>query len=115
MTQETKNRFEGHTPGPWVTRTNELSPDYLWIDTKEWMALARVVVRVADKPDPEGEANARLIAAAPDLLAENERLREVLGNLLENMFPGNDAQRQERLHGCIIHATTALKARQAQP
>jgi hypothetical protein len=60
-----------HTPGPW-TFDNEI--EFICTDTSpygEW-AVAKVnIVRA------EAKANARLIAAAPDLLETVKRLREM--------------------------------------
>lgn len=63
-----------HTKGPWTIGRNRAG--YRDIDALDaeypWQGLARVVVEmegVSGYDDfPEGEANARLIAAAPDLL-----------------------------------------------
>jgi len=61
--------FKG-TPGPWETATEhrkDLGVDHIWIAPASWLPrVARVVVypEVAE----EERANARLIAAAPDLL-----------------------------------------------
>lgn len=77
-----------HTPGPWTINKTfwQLMPDeyaairekgIAHINAKDWSALASVVVAteedtdeggLIDEPSPEGEANAMLIAAAPDLL-----------------------------------------------
>jgi hypothetical protein len=64
-----------HTPGPWRTRNVD---DHMYLDADTWDAFARVVVVVDDEPDPEGEANARLIAAAPEML---EALKEAVDDL----------------------------------
>lgn len=71
--------FAGHTPGPWTVRSDEFiveAPDGL------------EVCRAPDECDNEGgtrfiyrqnyRANARLIAAAPQLLADRQELVEVL-------------------------------------
>ena len=62
---------EQHTPGPW---TFDNGIEFICTDTPpygEW-AVARVnIVRA------EAKANARLIAAAPDLLETVKRLREM--------------------------------------
>lgn len=69
-----------HTPGPWcVDKSAAYSVDrgHVAISANQHTALAQVVVRMVDddEPLPSGVANARLIAAAPELLAA---LREVL-------------------------------------
>lgn len=71
-----------HTPGPW--KINWPDWDYEWecyhdpdagdyegyasIDGEGWSQLAKVSVMVNGDEDEAGKANARLIAAAPDLL-----------------------------------------------
>jgi hypothetical protein len=61
-----------HTPGPWTTEqpsglTNP-EPNWLPIYAPKWWHLAKVVVELDGERSEEGEANARLIAAAPELL-----------------------------------------------
>lgn len=58
-----------HTPGPW--RLDSIKDAYRDVSSAngEWIGLARVPVQFTDEKDcAEGEANARLIAAAPELL-----------------------------------------------
>jgi hypothetical protein len=61
-----------HTPGPWYPVTLDASPDHAWAIDSELVEIARL----SEWPDnqTEAEANARLIAAAPDLLAALESL-----------------------------------------
>ncbi len=58
-----------HTPGPWTVGKRVKSKSR--INSNTWDGLAKVVTRMrfADSDTPEGLANARLIAAAPDLLS----------------------------------------------
>ena len=64
-----------HTPSPW-TVTHEDDFDGLVIEAAgregEYVPVARVPVDYDDRP--EREANARLIARAPEMAAEIERL-----------------------------------------
>ena len=61
-----------HTPGPWHPVTLGASPDHSWAIDSE----LHEVARLSEWPDnqAEAEANARLIAAAPDLLAALQSL-----------------------------------------
>lgn len=63
--------IRGFTPGPWkvVSKPGDMTVG------KGSRALAALL----GLPDAEKIANARLMAAAPDLLAENERLRASIG------------------------------------
>lgn len=47
----------------------EAANNWAFIGGDDWGGLARVAVRMDGEPTAEGEANAHLIAAAPDLLA----------------------------------------------
>ncbi len=71
-----------HTPGPWIYGP-EVGPDCTRIDAENGLVIAAVRSREItsweqSRPiyswSDEGAANARLIAAAPDLLAALERL-----------------------------------------
>ena len=66
--------MSGHTPGPW-TVADELVKSLVVIDGATRAPVAMVVaLDRSTAPDMEGRANARLIAAAPDLLAAAERV-----------------------------------------
>ena len=85
-----------HTPGPWVVRRAEGSEtlDQICTDESEpWI--------IADVSGPERalpvEANARLIAAAPDLL---EALQELFEDAVTYDFPS----------GLLEKARAAIKA-----
>ena len=87
------DKYEGHTPGLWRYARWDAQPHYL-VEVNlpcingvaAWFALAHVFipdeaeVGYTDGAHSEeaAEANARLIADAPTLLAENRRLREAL-------------------------------------
>ena len=64
------DQFDGHTPGPWLFGRN----------LNVYDRRGNIVVHVDDLL--EGEHDARLIAAAPDLLAEVKRLRKELDGVL---------------------------------
>lgn len=57
-----------HTPGPWVVNQDE-DKNYRSIGSAGWYGLAQVVVRFEGErnDDVTGLANARLIAAAPEM------------------------------------------------
>jgi len=76
-----------HTPGPWQTETVD---SVVRIHGGVFAGAARAVVEVADVWVPDGEngdaaqvANARLIAAAPDLLEALKEAREVVEGDIE--------------------------------
>ena len=61
-----------HTPGPWAVE-GPMGEDHPWIveagrPTYEWRCIASVTADGDEIGPLEGMANARLIAAAPDLL-----------------------------------------------
>ena len=75
-----------HTPGPWVASQ--------YMDTNEWGVLTsgkglddllnnQIVVGLSSRIT---KANARLIAAAPDLLDELKQLVDLIGRLPENAW-----------------------------
>ena len=82
-----------HTPGPWEITVDQ----YGNLD----VTMEGAGDMLADlKGCPNAEANARLIAAAPDLLAALEALR---GDLLR--YPNDDARRE-----AIVNAAEAAIA-----
>jgi hypothetical protein len=78
-----------HTPPPWrISRTGETEgshPNRVQISGRSWGRFASVVVRMnGDNFDsPEGSANARLIASAPDMLSALQTALACLENLQE--------------------------------
>ena len=59
-----------HTPGPWTIQA-EARRNGRWIKSRDGQDIAQILLT---KDTSEASANARLIAAAPDLLAALERL-----------------------------------------
>ena len=57
---------EQHTPGPWVFRPDPNGKPHYWVKRDGGFVICRV--------SGHGEADARLIAAAPELLAALESL-----------------------------------------
>lgn len=86
-----------HTPGPWIAS----SEGFGWanIDApnegSSWHQLAKVAVKIDRKPSEEGMANARLIAAAPDLFAKLEACEKHLENLYGNTADGDEPNRED--------------------
>lgn len=64
-----------HTPGPWKARPSDTNPARVWI-TQDAPPNTKAVPFIAQcaEGNPQAEANARLIANAPELLAALERL-----------------------------------------
>lgn len=54
-----------HTPGPWLTYYSAMFPPSMWVGIRG-MNVARVLT--GNRTKAEAEANAHLIAAAPELL-----------------------------------------------
>lgn len=86
---EPRDRFEGHTPGLWEAQidTGRYGGADISIAARTpihgnpiWIARAYNSGVLAPS-DPEREANAHLIAAAPDLLALAREAREVMMSL----------------------------------
>ena len=78
------NEFDGHTPGPWfVISGHILAGSENQLDDGEALAIADIDMDMRIDFDTTGAANARLIAAAPTLLAQRDALVEALGDLTE--------------------------------
>ena len=88
------DEFKGHTPGPWkpCREHEDFDGPYFEIDEEDRsyyenrpfttiMAAGNKSVSSAHDLFEFEEANARLIAAAPDLLAERNQLRARVGEL----------------------------------
>ena len=77
------DKYEGHTPAPWLATHDRLEHGWI-VNSHGWRVYvgehekrAEIANRTFDHDDLS-EANARLIADAPLLLAEVKRLRERL-------------------------------------
>jgi len=79
-------QFDGHTPGPWVAKFDEYGVEGSLVvegnsnDGEFGSCASPLWVGESDKNMPD----ARLIAAAPDLLAEVKRLRRLNNYLWEH-------------------------------
>ena len=72
-----------HTPGPWHPVTLGASPDHSWAIDSELVEISRLPEWTDNQA--EAEANARLIAAAPEML-------EALQSLTHPMASDEDLQ-----------------------
>lgn len=79
-----------HTPGPWIvdrlTRRGQTGNNYAhWIQNAEGEDGQRIAIVESnwtpEREDSTAEANARLIASAPDLLRVVEAVAQGMGNL----------------------------------
>jgi hypothetical protein len=76
-----------HTPGEWITKEGSIYPQ----ETGKTLAF----IPYFDKEDKEQEANAKLIAAAPEMLELIERMK----GLIELMGTGH---REEMIEKSIL-------------
>jgi len=72
-----------HTSGPWYAVKLDASPDHAWAIDSELVEIARLSEWLEHQT--EAEANARLIASAPEML-------EALRNLTHPMASDEDLQ-----------------------
>lgn len=100
-----------HTPGPWQARGSHKCDDFGIVvqnDAAEggWMVVAECfsdLRRSGERAVEEAAANARLIAAAPDLLDALERLSAQCDRLRMPGQPMSDAEKNA--HAAIAKAT----------
>lgn len=127
------SRFEGHTKGPWrveyngsygpwVNSTHGNDPDYGTAAHE----LGHETHSIATPHGPTAKANAALIAAAPDLLALCEQIREALrrsypwlgkliagGGHLDSVLP-KDAERSLDMAEAALAAADKLLGKEAK-
>src|SRR5690606_32489194 len=92
-----------HTPGPWDVVTTDYQP----------RGYPRAVIAYSDRPqgnhviapNVSSEANARLIAAAPDMLAALEHLTRGLPALLESIGYADEEGLIDEARAAIAKAT----------
>ena len=84
---------KGVTPGPWELSGKVDESGQRTISGKGWVNFARVTTRMAGESEDcsDGTANANLIAAAPDLLKEMERMLVVIQRI-EDELPATWAE-----------------------
>lgn len=103
-----------HTPGPW--HYEQASSSHRVLDSDN-VLITEVESDLAENED-RYEADARLIASAPDLLAENTRLREALKQLNHVqdggycICPLNDGLSITELHSTCCADIRAILERQ---
>lgn len=93
-----------HTPGPWIYRFYANGPLQSWdIEATDYTVIARIAVgpMFEDTPDPRDEANARIIAAAPNLLAACEAALDAIHNAGQDEDAWSDAT-------SMLHTAIAL-------
>ncbi len=118
-----RDKFKGHTPGPWnVLGDDEYAHGCPMIEvdngkggSEDWASIAYVVADVDDGLLDKDRANAALIAAAPDLLAENERLRAVADSLENAYLAHTDGFARQVLRPHVFEARAALATKDTQP
>lgn len=98
-----------HTPAPWTGDehgiTSKSMPDVFFGDNKQY-SRSYIVCQPWLYSDPQGEelkANARLIAAAPDLLESVQALLTVIDEMKSDV-PGQDCEWND----CVALARTAI-------
>ena len=72
-----------HTPGPWGATTRQRSWDWVVFQASDPNTEICQMFHDGTDENLTGEANARLIAAAPETAAERDRLREINAELVE--------------------------------
>lgn len=89
-----------HTPGPWeMSDGGYILPNHKAIDAPSHGALALVVWKMEDdERSPKCEANARLIAAAPDLLEALQKLAIVMREIHDHW----DNDRDMKVGKCLL-------------
>lgn len=87
-----------HTPGPWaLDHGDDVERGHVGISSKSHSLLAQVVWKFEDDDrSPRCEANAHLIAAAPDLLAALKNLLARFESEIQSEYSGT-SQLAERL------------------
>ena len=81
------DNYEGHTPGPWKRNVNAQFPVYAGESPNFRYVAAALCHRLTEE---EVEANLTLIAAAPELLEDNKRMRNLLMLIVETVGVDQD-------------------------
>ena len=100
-------KLEGFTPGPW--RVGVKQAEKIVYNAAGW-AVANATVYHGKEDAETVAANARLIAAAPDLLRERDELREALAGLIDQI-EGIGIEDWNGAEGFDVNPARALLAR----
>lgn len=100
-----------YTPSPWLISDNCLDSHYTILDGSRGARVGRVLIaqRVSGYTSEESIANARLIAAAPDLLSE---LRDLAGFIEKYGHTVDRAAFMRNIEGYLIAAKGAISKAQ---
>jgi hypothetical protein len=108
-----------HTPGPWIGAGPSFGdplPRYTTTIMTEWEHQDDGYIQICELPfhhhDDENEANARLIAAAPDLLEALQQIKQRLDTCHLHVLSGHevfDSFYMELIDSNIAKATGVLK------
>ena len=92
-----------HTKGPWrIQEQIDKETGMVYLSGHNWIGFAGIIVEMdGGLPSKEGQANARLIAAAPELLEACKALYNAKGN-------------QSRLKKALIKAQSAIAKAEEQ-
>lgn len=101
--------MSAHTPGPWEVRFFRSKSHR--IDAPGWDELAVVYGNEDDDLDRQGRANARLIAAAPDLLAACRLLLDSERSLGDLCAGGCRPGINQHTQGCAVAVASAAIAK----
>ena len=96
-----------HTPGPWKVEFSEYKEHEIFNESGQ-MSIAQVYLFDADEAT---RSNAELIAKAPDLLKENERLNDTLSEWDEDILElkGKNQFLENKLERTIIELHTCYE------
>lgn len=100
--------MSNHTPGPWSVDVGESSGPGMGSDVVrvDVMKGDRRVAGVTVRPGSKALSNARLIAAAPDLLEALSELCDIVHGLIEDGAPHVDSFTLQPARAAIAKATT---------
>ena len=107
----------GHTPGPW-TASVAVRNHGGWKDPTQHVQILADQILIADfdtafveyPDDPENEANARLIAAAPDMLAALRNVQKIISEAALTGFNWKDGDWAERLFASQQVTSAAIRS-----